>query len=235
MTPSSVHGGGWTVFNDKFSDIYLSHITDTANLVTISVEYRLAPEHPFPEGPEDCFDVAEYLVVNSKAKLGAELSFIDGSSSGAHFAALTALHLRKSYPEFHLRGLVLKYGIFDLTYTNPSIVNAKDPIIVTHEALKHTTEAFVPNTTLKDRQNPDISPIYADLQALSPLPPGIFVCGTRDILMDDSIFFSAKWMMVNSKTVLKMFPGALHGFVDFEGMPMLQEGYDTITDFLVRM
>lgn len=199
------------------------------------MEYRLAPEHPFPQGPEDCFDVAEYLSTNSKSKLGAKLSFIDGSSSGAHFAALTVLHLRRSRPDFYLRGLVLKYGIFDLTYTNPSIVNAKDPIIVTHEALKYTTEAFVPGATLQDRQDPDISPFYADLQALSPLPPTLFVCGTQDILVDDSVFFSTKWMMVNSKTVLRMFPGALHGFVDFEGMPMSQEGYDTITDFLVHM
>jgi acetyl esterase/lipase len=162
----------------KFSDVYLAHIADTANLITISVEYRLAPKHPFPQGPEDCFDVAEYLVTNSKAKLGAELSFLDGSSSGAHFAALAVLHLHKSHPDFHLRGLVLKYGIFDLTYTNPSIVNAKDPITVTHEALKYTTEAFVPGVTLRGRQNPDISPFYADLQALSPLPPTLFVCGT---------------------------------------------------------
>ena len=128
------------------------------NLITISVEYRLASKHPFPQGPEDCFDVVECLLTSLKAKLGAELSFIDGSSSGAHFAALTALHLRKSHPDFHLQGLVLKYRIFDLAYTNPSIDNAKDPIIVTHEALKYTTEAFVPGASLQDRQNPDIPP-----------------------------------------------------------------------------
>lgn len=127
---------------------------------------------------------------------------------------------------------MLKYGIFDLTYTNPSIVNTKDPIIVTHDALKYTTEAFIPSTTLKGRQNPDISPFYADLRSLAPLPPALFVCGTEDILVDDSLFFATKWMMVNPSTVLKIFPGALHGFVDFEGMPFMQEGWDAITEFL---
>jgi acetyl esterase/lipase len=186
------------------------------------------------------------------SQFGAELSFIDGSvcnslfqyhskllaahkSSGAHFAALTALHLRESCPDFHLRGLVLKYGMFDLTYTNPSIVNAKDPIIVTHDALNYTTEAFVPRTTLQDRQNPRISPFYADLRSLGPLPPALFVCGTEDILIDDSVFFAAKWMMVNSATVLKICPGALHGFVDFEGMPLMQEGWNSITGFLLSL
>lgn len=245
----NIHGGGWTVFSYKFQDPYLAHIADTNNLITICVGYQLAPNHPFPAGPEDCYDVAEWLVANSMSRFGTELSFIDGSvciqlltecvrlltirkSSGGHFAALTALHLRKSRPDFHLRGLVLKYGIFDLTYTNPSIVNAKNPIIVTHNALKYTTEAFVPGTTLKDRQNPKISPFYVDLQSLSPLPPALFVCGTEDILIDDSVFFAVKWMMVNCATVLKIFPGALHGFVDFDGMPFLQDGWDTITDFL---
>ncbi|KAG0651030.1 Esterase, partial [Hyphodiscus hymeniophilus] len=256
----NIHGGGWTVFSNKFQDPYLAHVADVCNHITLSVGYRLGPEFPFPAGPEDCFDVvvadpnltAEWLIVNSVSQLGAPFEFIDGSvgrqcsnvpttdmylykSSGGHFAALTALHLRKSYPSFHLRGLVLKYGIFDLTYTNPSIVNATDPIIVTRDALKHTTEALVPRTSLQERQSPSISPFYADLRSLTPLPPALFVCGTEDILIDDSVFFAAKWMMVISESAFKVLPGALHGFVDFEGMPFMKEGWDTITKFLVNL
>jgi acetyl esterase/lipase len=155
-------------------------------------------------------------------------------SSGAHFAALTAIHLRKTHPEFNLRGVIFKYGIFDLTYSNPSIVNAKDPFIVTHDSLKHTTEAFIPETTLEDRRHPSSSPFYADLQSLSPLPPALFLCGTEDMLIDDSVFFSAKWMMVEASTVLKIFPGGLHGFVDFNGFPFMQDGWEAIVQFLNR-
>ena len=53
-------------------------IADGANLAVISVGYRLAPEHPFPQGPEDCYDVAEWLVDNSEAKFGAPLKFVGG-------------------------------------------------------------------------------------------------------------------------------------------------------------
>lgn len=123
--------------------------------------------------------------------------------------------------------------MYDITYSHPSIVNApKDAIICTPEALKYTTEAFIPGTSFEERRHPSISPFYSDLQSLSPLPPALFVCGTEDILIDELVFFGAKWMMVNSETVLKVFPGALHGFIDFEGMPFMQEGWNAITDFL---
>lgn len=153
-------------------------------------------------------------------------------SSGAHFAALTTLQLRKQMPEFHLRGAVLNYGMYDLTYSHPSIVNAKDAFIVTQQALESTAEAFVPNTTTESRRDPNISPFYADLYSLSPLPPALFICGTEDILIDDSVFFAVRWMTVNNCTQVQLFPGAFHGFVDFPGMPFTQAGWDCITTFL---
>lgn len=127
---------------------------------------------------------------------------------------------------------MLNYGIYDLTYSHPSIVNAKDAFIVTPEALESTTEAFVPNSTIKMRRDPAISPFYTDLQALNPLPPALFICGTEDILIDDSIFFATRWMMVNGKTKLDVYPGAFHGFVDFQGMPFGEEGWHSITEFV---
>lgn len=53
-------------------------MADNADMVVISVGYRLAPEHPFPQGPEDCYDVAEYLVQNGKSKYGGDLAFMGG-------------------------------------------------------------------------------------------------------------------------------------------------------------
>jgi acetyl esterase/lipase len=74
-----IHGGGYSVFSSAFQDPLLAHIADTSRLAVVSVEYRLAPEHPFPQGPEDCYDVAEWLAANSMLHYGAELSFIAGS------------------------------------------------------------------------------------------------------------------------------------------------------------
>lgn len=74
-----IHGGGYSVFGIDFQDPLLAHIADTSCLVVISVEYRLAPEHPYPQGPEDCYDVAEWLVNNSTVHYGAKLAYIAGS------------------------------------------------------------------------------------------------------------------------------------------------------------
>jgi len=59
-------------------DLMLKSIADGANVAVISVGYRLAPENPYPRGPEDCFDAAEWLVENAKASFGAELKFMGG-------------------------------------------------------------------------------------------------------------------------------------------------------------
>lgn len=135
-------------------------------------------------------------------------------------------------PDFHLKGVVLNYGMYDLTYSHPSIVNAKDAFIVTQQALDSTTDAFIPSTALESRRDPRFSPFYADLQTLEPLPRALFICGTEDILIDDSVFFATRWMIINTDTKLQIFPGAFHGFVDFPGMPFAQQGWDCITTFL---
>lgn len=69
-------GSYLTRFNSQ--DPFIKFISDEANLVVVSVGYRLAPEDPFPKGPEDCYDVAEWLVDKSKAKFGGQLKFVGG-------------------------------------------------------------------------------------------------------------------------------------------------------------
>ena len=74
-----VHGGGWCVFGNDSQDELLGNIASTTDVVVISINYRLAPEYPFPAGPEDCYDAATWLVNNAQAKFGVPLSFVGGS------------------------------------------------------------------------------------------------------------------------------------------------------------
>jgi acetyl esterase/lipase len=76
-----IHGGGWTVFGCDINDLLLAHIADTTGIAVVSVEYRLAPEFPFPCGPQDCYDVAHWLTINSKIQFGMEFRFVGGSVS----------------------------------------------------------------------------------------------------------------------------------------------------------
>ena len=63
------------------NDTVLAQIADTANVVVVSVGYRLAPEDPFPKGPEDCYDAAKWLIDNAKDRFGVDLQFIGGEVS----------------------------------------------------------------------------------------------------------------------------------------------------------
>jgi acetyl esterase/lipase len=73
-----IHGGGWVLMSEKTTDPLLDFYADTSDCTVISVGYRLAPEYPFPAGPDDCFDVAEYLIKNAEKEYGGPLKFIGG-------------------------------------------------------------------------------------------------------------------------------------------------------------
>jgi acetyl esterase/lipase len=72
------HGGGWVLGDEKSTDSLLQHYANAGDMAVISVGYRHAPEDPFPKGPEDCVDAAEYLVENAESQYGGSLKFIGG-------------------------------------------------------------------------------------------------------------------------------------------------------------
>jgi hypothetical protein len=73
-----IHGGGWVLMDHNSSDPLLQNYADMSGCVAISVGYRLAPEYPFPAGPEDCYDAADWLIENGEKEFGGKLRFIGG-------------------------------------------------------------------------------------------------------------------------------------------------------------
>lgn len=127
---------------------------------------------------------------------------------------MTGLQLLKSRPNFSLKGLVYVYGAFNLAHWFPSISNFGKSLILDHKIMDAFQNAFLPNITVEQRADPTISPFYANLQGLK-LPPAIFLCGTEDPLIDDTVMMSAKWMMAGGEGIVKIYPGAPHGFIGF--------------------
>lgn len=84
--------------------------------------------------------------------------------------------------------------------------------VLTGETLARFKAAFLPNVTVEERRDPTISPFYADLKAMT-LPPVLFICGTNDLLLEDSVLMATKWQLSGGETRLELFPGAAHGFV----------------------
>ncbi|KAI5364774.1 Putative alpha/beta hydrolase-3 [Septoria linicola] len=209
-----IHGGGWVLQSEHYQDLMLKRYSDEADLVIVSVGYRLAPENPFPQGNEDCFDVGEYLVVNAEKEFGAKLKFMGGDSAGAHLSVLTTFKLLETRPDFAFAGLVLNFGAYDLSGCLPQAHHFDLPLVLDLDILHKYFAAYLPGKSLDERRDPWISPLYANLNKLK-LPPALFTCGTLDLLLDDSVFMSSKWAMSGAESILKIYPGAPHGFSFF--------------------
>jgi acetyl esterase/lipase len=215
-----LHGGGWALGSEIAADEQLQRLADEHGLVCVSVGYRLTPEHPFPAGIDDACDAAEWLAANAEAELGAPLGFVGGESAGAHLSALAALHLLK-HPEprfsgVRLRGLVLHYGCYTLIPT-PSVALMERHTPEGLTLLKRHTDVFVdmamPGASREAKLDPKVSPLYADLEALrGRLPPALFTVGTKDCLLDDTLFMSARWAAAGGETLLEVVPGGHHGY-----------------------
>lgn len=204
-----IHGGGWVLQSEAYQDIMLKYYADYCQTTVVSVGYRLAPEHPYPAGNEDCFDIGEYLIDNAEKDFGAPLLFMGGDSAGGHLSVVTCFHLLTSRPNFAFKGLILNFGAYDLSGFLPQAHNFKLPLVLDVEIMTHFTAAYLPGSTVESRRDPKISPFFAEMEDMK-LPPALFTCGTRDCLLDDSVMMHAKWAMSGAESILKIYPGECH-------------------------
>ena len=117
-----IHGGGWTLGAADQQDPQLERIADRTGLACVSVEYRLAPENPYPAAPDDCEAAALWLAANAKARFGTDKLAIGGESAGAHLSVVTLLRLRDRHGLTPFAGANLIAGCYDLGLT-PSVRN----------------------------------------------------------------------------------------------------------------
>jgi acetyl esterase/lipase len=206
-----IHGGGWTIGTADEQDPWLDRLAERCGLAVVSVEYRLAPEHPFPAGPDDCEAAALWLIREAQERFGTSRLFIGGESAGAHLSALTLLRLRDKHGLSPFRGANLFAGCYDVSLT-PSAANWGDePLILNTPGVKIFADNFCGPDL--DRRDPAISPLYADLKGL---PPALFSVGTRDLLLDDTLFMASRWVAAGNRADLAVWPGGAHVFIRFD-------------------
>jgi acetyl esterase len=193
-------------------DPMLERIADRAGLACVSVEYRLAPENPYPAGPDDCEAAAVWLAKNAKAEFGTDALVIGGESAGGHLSAVTLLRMRDRHGFTGFCGANLVFGAFDMSMTPSQRAFGDERLILRTIDIEKFGDAFLPPHI--DRRDPDVSPLYARLH---DMPPALFSIGTRDALIDDSLFMHARWIAAGNKAELAIYPGGAHGFIAFPG------------------
>ena len=207
-----IHGGGWTLGAADQQDPMLERIADNAGLACVSVEYRLAPENPYPAGPDDCEAAAVWLAKNAKSEFGTDALTIGGESAGGHLSAVTLLHMRDRHGYTGFKGANLVFGAFDMSMTPSQKAFGDERLILRTIDIEKFGDAFMPPQV--DRRDPDVSPLYARLH---DMPPALFTIGTRDALIDDSLFMYSRWIAAGNEAELAVYPGGAHGFVAFPG------------------
>jgi len=228
-----IHGGGWTLGANDAQDPRLQRLANETGLTVVSVGYRLAPENPYPAGPEDCEAAALWLLgEQGRATLGGTgVRAIGGESAGAHLAVLTLLRLRDRHAiTGAFCAALLEYGAFDLSMTPSQRLWGERNLVLSGPILRWFADQFVPMFDSEERRQPDLSPLFAEL---SGMPPASFTVGTQDPLLDDTLFMQARWRSAGNETELRVYPEAPHGFINLP-MAVAEVALSAEYDFLRR-
>lgn len=201
------HGGGFVFGSAEANDVGLERVVKATGMVGASVEYRLAPENPYPAAWDDCESVALWLAKNAKSEFGSDALTIGGESAGATLAAATLLRMRDHHGYTGFRAANLAYGNFDASMTPSQSLSPERGLLIGKLSIRKFTEAYLPKDI--DPRNPDASPLYAKL---NDMPPAIFTVGTIDPLLDDSLFLYSRWIAAGNEAELALYPGAPHAF-----------------------
>lgn len=210
-----VHGGGWVLGRPHHMDYQNERLAEATGLVVVSPYYRLAPEDPYPAGPDDVEATALWLIDKASEKWGTATFFIGGESAGGHLAALTLLRLRDRHGSMPFRAANLVYGMFDLRLTPSARSFGDPPVTLGQTALEWMLGHFLGST---DAFDPAVSPLLAGLDGLCP---ALFTVGTRDPLLDDSLFMATRWAAAGNRAELVVQPGGHHAFDYYDDPPGL--------------
>ena len=205
-----IHGGGYVMGDIDMDDRLMKQMVKRIGCVAASVDYRLAPEHPFPTPVEDCYTGLKWLFAHAD-ELGVEPAriAIGGPSGGGGLTAGLGL-LARDRKEVQVAYQLLIYPMIDDRNATAAAHAITDPRVWNRESNRLGWKAYLG----RDGGGADVSPYAAATRAtdLSNLPPTYISVGTLDLFVDENIDYAQRLIQAGVPTELHVYPSAFHGF-----------------------
>jgi len=232
-----IHGGGFMYGSVEEYHIMVSKLAKTTGQIFVSIEYRLAPEYPFPDGLDDCYRVFCWLREKGN-QIGADTSRISlmGDSAGGNLATVITLRCRDELMPQALCQVLLYPAVTFVDTEYPSrryfAQTGEKSFVLTEEFMRSVKQSYLAN--VKDELNPYISPLESELTP--DLPPALIITAECDPLRDGARQYAEKLDACGVSVEYLEYSGMIHGFMSFH--MILREATDAmkyIRDYLDRI
>ena len=218
------HGGGWVIGNIESHETVCRTLTNAAGCVTVSVDYRLAPEHKFPVGPEDCYAATQWVATNAATINGDPTRIaVGGDSAGGNLSAVVSLMARdRGGPKLVYPLLI--YPATDYMPDTPSLRENGSGYFLTKDDMVWFWNHYLSSEA--EAKHPHVSPLRAD--SLSGLPPALVITAEFDPLRDEGEMYAARLREAGVPAVTARYNGMIHGFLSMAGA--LDQGKKALAD-----
>jgi len=227
-----LHGGGWVLGNLAGFDTLARRLALRTGAAVLLVDYRLAPEFPFPVPLQDCWDALCWASTQCRARLGADVPLlVGGDSAGGNLGAVLARWTReRGGPE--LAAQILIYPVTDADFTRASYLEADNQTLLSTPFMVWFWDQYIADPAA--RQHPDASPLRA--ADLAGLPPALVLTAQHDILRDEGQAYAAALTAAGVEVEHHELAGQMHGFFSMTGiLPGSDLGMDRIGTFVERV
>lgn len=223
-----LHGGGYVSGSGGKRLPLAANISEAAGCAVLLINYRLAPEHPYPAGLEDCIRAHDWMTANGpEGPAPARATFITGDSAGAGLTLSTLLALRDRGMQLPLGGIPMS-AFVDFTLSSKSIQSEEknDPVMAP-SCLGDFGRLYLAGA---DPRDPLASPVFGDYRGIPPL---LIQAGEYEIIRDDSVRTAAKAEADGVEVQLEIWPGMVHVF-QIADIPEGREAIQHIAEFMRR-
>jgi acetyl esterase/lipase len=208
-----LHGGGWCVGDLDGFDRVCRSLCNASSAVVVSIDYRLAPEHPYPAAVQDADLALAWARGHGAEQLGFDPTriVVGGDSAGGNLAAVAALHARDA-----LRAQLLVYPALDPTMDSASYHEFEDFVMLSRGAMAFCWRTYLGSPAAASEAGPDVSPLRAE--DFSGAPPAYVAVAGHDVLRDDGIAYARALEAAGVAVTLREFDDMTHGFLRWGGV-----------------